>query len=215
MCATRASLGTNAVLYGTMRENVHALTVVSATGEIVHTGTRAKKSSSGYDLTRFLLIGSEGTLGVITEVTVKLYAQPQAVSAAICQFPSIEAAVRATIQIIQNAIPIARCELLDEMSVVALNRHSKLGLQERPMLLMEFHGTPAGVKEQVGARCASPGGASTPGSPGAQGLSRARRPRLRRRRVHAGRGRGRRVAADRGLRRRGAQRLLRASSSPS
>lgn len=146
MCATRAS-GTNAVLYGTMRENVHALTVVSATGEIVHTGTRAKKSSSGYDLTR-LFIGSEGTLGVITEVTVKLYAQPQAVSAAICQFPSIEAAVRATIQIIQNAIPIARCELLDEMSVVALNRHSKLGLQERPMLLMEFHGTPAGVKEQ-------------------------------------------------------------------
>lgn len=149
MCATRAS-GTNAVRYGTMRENVLALTAVTATGEIVHTGTRARKSSSGYDLTR-LLVGSEGTLGVITEVTVKLHPQPPAVSAAVCHFPSIEAAVLATIQIIQQGIAIARCELLDETTVMAVNRHSHLGLQERPMLLMEFHGTDASVREQAEA----------------------------------------------------------------
>lgn len=149
MCATRAS-GTNAVRYGTMRENVLGLTAVTATGEIVRTGTRARKSSSGYDLTR-LFVGSEGTLGVITEVTVRLHPQPQAVSAAICHFPSIEAAVLATIQIIQQGIAIARCELLDETTVMAVNRHSQLGLQERPMLLMEFHGTDAGVREQAEA----------------------------------------------------------------
>lgn len=116
----------------------------------MRTGTRARKSSSGYDLTR-LFVGSEGTLGVITEVTVRLHPQPQAVSAAICHFPSIEAAVLATIQIIQQGIAIARCELLDETTVMAVNRHSQLGLQERPMLLMEFHGTDAGVREQAEA----------------------------------------------------------------
>jgi len=149
MSATRAS-GTNAVRYGTMRENVLGLTVVTATGEIVHTGTRARKSSSGYDLTR-LFVGSEGTLGVITEVTLRLHPQPQAVSAAVCHFPSIEAAVLATIHIIQQGIAIARCELLDETTVMAVNRHSHLGLQERPMLLMEFHGTEASVREQAEA----------------------------------------------------------------
>ncbi|HUG22878.1 FAD-binding oxidoreductase [Piscinibacter sp.] len=147
MCATRAS-GTNAVRYGTMRENVLALTVVTASGEVIRTGTRAKKSSAGYDLTR-LMVGSEGTLGVMTEITLRLYPQPEAVSAAVCSFPSIEAAVTTTIDIIQMGVPIARCELLDGNAVRAVNRHDKLTLREGPMLLMEFHGTPAGVAEQV------------------------------------------------------------------
>ena len=147
MAATRAS-GTNAVRYGTMRENVLALEVVTASGEVIHTGTRAKKSSAGYDLTR-LMVGSEGTLGVITEVTVRLYPLPEAVSAAICSFPSIEAAVRTTIQIIQLGVPIARVELIDRHSVRMVNAHSKLTLREEPMLLMEFHGSPASVKEQA------------------------------------------------------------------
>ncbi|RVT52773.1 FAD-binding oxidoreductase [Rubrivivax albus] len=147
MAATRAS-GTNAVRYGTMRENVLGLTVVTASGEIIHTGTRARKSSAGYDLTR-LFVGSEGTLGVMTEVTLKLYPLPEAVSAAICQFTDIAAAVNATIQIIQMGVPIARCELLDANAVRAVNAQSKLGLKERPMLLMEFHGSDAGVKEQA------------------------------------------------------------------
>ncbi len=147
MSATRAS-GTNAVRYGTMRENVLGLTVVTAQGKVIQTGTRARKSSAGYDLTR-LMVGSEGTLGVIVEVTLKLYPQPEAVSAATCTFPSIDAAVRTTIQLIQMGIPIARCELLDAHAVRAVNRHDKLTLTEAPMLLMEFHGSAASVKEQA------------------------------------------------------------------
>ena len=147
MAATRAS-GTNAVRYGTMRENVLGLTVVTASGEVVHTGTRAKKSSAGYDLTR-LMVGSEGTLGVMTEITLRLYPLPEAVSAAVCHFPTIDAAVQTTIQIIQMGVPIARCELLDVHAIRAVNKHSKLGLREAPMLLMEFHGSEAGVKEQA------------------------------------------------------------------
>ncbi|MFZ4623603.1 MAG: FAD-binding oxidoreductase [Rhodoferax sp.] len=147
MCATRAS-GTNAVRYGTMRENILALEVVLPSGEVIRTGTRAKKSSAGYDLTR-LMVGSEGTLGIITEVTLKLYPIPEAISAAICSFPSIEAAVNSTIQIIQFGVPIARVELIDGWTVSAVNKHSRMNLREEPMLLMEFHGSPASVAEQA------------------------------------------------------------------
>ncbi len=147
MTATRAS-GTNAVRYGTMRENVLALEVVTASGEVIRTGTRAKKSSAGYDLTR-LMVGSEGTLGVITEITVKIYPLPEAISAAICSFPSIEAAVRTTIEVIQMGVPIARVELIDHNTVRMVNAHSKLTLREEPLLLMEFHGSPTSVKEQA------------------------------------------------------------------
>ena len=147
MSATRAS-GTNAVRYGTMRENVLALEVVTADGKVIRTGTRAKKSSAGYDLTR-LMVGSEGTLGVITEITVKLYPLPEAISAAVCSFPSIEAAVRTTIEIIQLGVPIARVELIDANTLRMVNAHSRLSLREEPMLLMEFHGTPNSVKEQA------------------------------------------------------------------
>jgi D-lactate dehydrogenase (cytochrome) len=127
---------------------VLGLTVVTASGEVIHTGTRAKKSSAGYDLTR-LFVGSEGTLGVMTEITLRLYPLPEAVSAAICHFPSIAAAVATTIQIIQLGVPIARCELLDANAIRGVNQHSKLSLREAPMLLMEFHGSEASVKEQA------------------------------------------------------------------
>ena len=141
-----ASIG--GMRYGTMRENVLALEVVTANGGAIRTGTRAKKSSAGYDLTR-LMVGSEGTLGIFTEVTVRLYPLPEAVSAAICSFPSIEAAVRTVIQTIQLGVPIARVELIDANSVRMVNAHSKLSLREEPMLLMEFHGSAASVQEQA------------------------------------------------------------------
>ena len=147
MAATRAS-GTNAVRYGTMKDNVLALTVVTPAGEIVKTSTRARKTSAGYDLTR-LYVGSEGTLGVITEVTLKLSGIPEAVSAGVCPFPSVKAACDAVIATIQMGLPVARIELLDEVMIRGVNLHAKLGLQETPMLFVEFHGTEAGVKEQA------------------------------------------------------------------
>ncbi len=147
MAATRAS-GTNAVRYGTMRENVLSLTVVTAEGKIIRTGTRAKKSSAGYDLTR-LFVGSEGTLGIITEVTLKIYPQPEAISAAVCSFNDIASAVNTVIQTIQMGVPVARVEFVDENGVRAFNKHDKLTLPEKPLLLFEFHGSEYGVKEQA------------------------------------------------------------------
>ena len=147
MASTRAS-GTNAVKYGTMRENVVSLTVVTAQGKVVRTSSLARKSSAGYDLTR-LFVGSEGTLGIITEVTVRLYPQPEAVSAAVCNFPSVNDAVQCVIQTIQLGVPVARVELMDKAAVVASNRYSKLTLKETPLLLFEFHGSAAGVQEQA------------------------------------------------------------------
>ena len=147
MAATRAS-GTNAVRYGTLRETVLGLTVVTADGKIIHTGGRARKSAAGYDLTR-LFVGSEGTLGVLTEITLRLFGQPETIAAAVCSFPSLEAAVRTVILTIQSGIPIARIELLDEVQVDACNRYSKLDLAIAPTIFFEFHGTKRGVDEQV------------------------------------------------------------------
>ncbi len=149
MAATRAS-GTNAVRYGTMRENVLGLTVVTAEGKVIRTSRRAKKSSAGYDLTR-VFVGSEGTLGIITEITLRPYPQPEAIAAATCSFPSVDAAVATTIATIQMGVPIARCELLDALTVKAVNARDRLGLPESPLLLFEFHGSPAGVQEQTEA----------------------------------------------------------------
>jgi D-lactate dehydrogenase (cytochrome) len=147
MSATRAS-GTNAVRYGTMRENVLSLKVVLADGRVLQTSRRAKKSAAGYDLTR-LFIGSEGTLGIITEVTVKLYPVQEAMSAAVCAFPTIDAAAKTVIQTLQMGIPVARSELLCATTMAALNRHNKLGYRESPTLLLEFHGSAASVVEQA------------------------------------------------------------------
>jgi D-lactate dehydrogenase (cytochrome) len=160
MAATRAS-GTNAVRYGTMRENVLSLTVVLADGRVIRTSKRARKSSAGYDLTR-LFVGSEGTLGVITELTLRLYGIPEAMSSATCWFKDIEGAVNTVIQTIQAGVPVARIEIADDVQMDAINRYSKLSMPVAPTLWLEFHGTERGVQEQaemVQAIAAENGGA--------------------------------------------------------
>ncbi|MFG1425454.1 FAD-binding oxidoreductase [Roseixanthobacter glucoisosaccharinicivorans] len=147
MASTRAS-GTNAVRYGTMKDNVLALKAVLPNGEIITTARRAKKSSAGYDLTR-LFVGSEGTLGIITELTLRLYGIPETITAGVCPFASIEDACNAVIATIQSGIPVARIELLDEEQVKASNAYAKLDLPETPHLFVEFHGTQAGAHEQA------------------------------------------------------------------
>src|ERR1700738_5255384 len=147
MAATRAS-GTNAVRYGTMKDNVLALKAVLANGEVISTGHRAKKSSAGYDLTR-LMVGSEGTLGISTKLTLRLSGIPEAIASGTCPFPTVEAACNATILTIQSGIPVARIELLDELQVKATNIYSKLSLPETPMLFVEFHGSSGSVAEQA------------------------------------------------------------------
>ncbi|SDX62829.1 D-lactate dehydrogenase (cytochrome) [Ruegeria halocynthiae] len=147
MAATRAS-GTNAVRYGTMKDNVLSLEAVMPDGQVIRTGHRARKSSAGYDLTR-LLIGAEGTLGIITEITLRLHGIPEAISSARCSFPTVDAACQAVMMTIQYGIPVARIELLDQMSVKAANAYSGLALPETPLLLLEFHGSDSGAVEQA------------------------------------------------------------------
>jgi len=173
MAATRAS-GTNAVRYGTMKENVLGLTVVLPDGQVIHTGTRARKSSAGYDLTG-LFVGSAGTLGIFTEITLRLHGIPEAISSAVCAFRTIDGAVDTVIQTIQSGIPIARIELLDEVQMDALNRYSKFDYPLLPTLFLEFHGSHAGVKEQaemVQALAAENGGAGFAWATDAEARSR-------------------------------------------
>jgi len=146
MASTRAS-GTNAVRYGTMKDNVLGMRVVMADGTVINTASRARKTSAGYDLTR-LLVGAEGTLGIITELTVKLHGQPESIAGGVCHFPDIKSACNAAIQTIQYGIPIARIELLDRLQVAACNRYSKLDLPEEPTVFVEFHGSQASTAEQ-------------------------------------------------------------------